>query len=47
MRITVEFEIKDYNNYNHEDILVYPEYQRNGIGTALLQKILDEYKNVY
>ena len=30
-----------------QDILVYPEYQRKGIGTALLQHILEEYKNVY
>lgn len=30
-----------------QDILVYPEYQREGIGTALLQHVLEEYKNVY
>ena len=30
-----------------QDILVYPEYQRQGIGTALLQQILMEYKHVY
>lgn len=30
-----------------QDILVYPEYQRKGIGTALLQHVLEEYKNVY
>ncbi len=30
-----------------QDILVYPEYQRRGIGTALLQQILAEYKHVY
>lgn len=30
-----------------QDILVYPEYQRQGIGTALLQRILTEYKHVY
>ena len=26
-----------------QDILVYPEHQRKGIGTALLQAILDRY----
>lgn len=30
-----------------QDILIYPEFQRKGIGSALLQRILDEYKNVY
>lgn len=30
-----------------QDILVLPQYQRKGIGTALLKKMLDEYKNVY
>lgn len=30
-----------------QDILVLPEYQRHGIGTALLKKILDIYQNVY
>lgn len=30
-----------------QDILVYPKYQRQGIGTALLQQILMEYKHVY
>lgn len=30
-----------------QDLLVYPEYQRYGIGTALLKHILQEYKNVY
>lgn len=30
-----------------QDILVYPEYQRQGIGTALLKQILQEYKQVY
>lgn len=30
-----------------QDLLVYPEYQRYGIGTALLKYILQEYKNVY
>lgn len=30
-----------------QDILVLPEYQRLGIGTALLKEILDMYQNVY
>lgn len=30
-----------------QDILVLPEYQRNGIGRSLLKKILFEYKDVY
>lgn len=30
-----------------QDILVLPEYQRMGIGKALLEKVLDEYKEVY
>lgn len=30
-----------------QDILVCPEYQRQGIGTALLKQILQEYKHVY
>lgn len=30
-----------------QDILVYPEYQHQGIGTALLQKTLEKYKDVY
>ena len=30
-----------------QDLLVFPEYQRNGIGTALLQKVLQEYGHVY
>ena len=29
-----------------QDILVFPEYQRKGVGTALLQAILDRYSNV-
>ena len=29
-----------------QDILVYPEYQRQGIGTALLRAILDRYSHV-
>ena len=30
-----------------QDLLVYPEHQRQGIGTALLKKVLQEYRNVY
>lgn len=30
-----------------QDIIVLPEYQRHGIGTALLGKILEIYQNVY
>jgi len=30
-----------------QDIIVLPEYQRNGIGTALLKRILETYQNVY
>lgn len=30
-----------------QDILIFPEFQRQGIGTALIQRILDEYKDVY
>ena len=30
-----------------QDLLVYPEYQRCGIGTALLKQILQDYKHVY
>ncbi len=29
-----------------QDILVFPEYQRQGIGSALLQAILDRYHDV-
>ena len=29
-----------------QDILVFPEHQRNGIGTALLQAMLDRYSHV-
>ena len=29
-----------------QDILVYPEKQRQGIGTALLKAVLDKYPNV-
>lgn len=30
-----------------QDLLVFPEHQRKGIGTALLQKVLQEYSHVY
>lgn len=30
-----------------QDILVFPIYQRQGIGTALLKQILQDYKHVY
>lgn len=30
-----------------QDIIVLPEYQRKGIGTLMLEKILLEYKHVY
>lgn len=30
-----------------QDLLIYPEYQRQGIGTALLKHILQDYKHVY
>lgn len=30
-----------------QDILVLPEYQRQGIGTALLKAILEKYSHVY
>ncbi len=30
-----------------QDLLIYPEYQRQGIGTALLKQILQDYKHVY
>ena len=30
-----------------QDILVYPEYQHQGIGTKLLQMTQEKYKNVY
>ena len=30
-----------------QDIIVLPEYQSHGIGTALLKKILEIYRNVY
>ena len=29
-----------------QDILVFPEHQRKGVGSALLQVILDRYSNV-
>ena len=30
-----------------QDILVYPEHQRKGIGTALMKTLLDRYAHVY
>lgn len=30
-----------------QDLLIYPEYQRQGIGTALLKMIMEEYRDVY
>lgn len=30
-----------------QDILVHPEYQRRGIGTALMQALLERYSHVY
>ena len=30
-----------------QDLLVHPSVQRQGIGTALLHKILEEYRGVY
>lgn len=30
-----------------QDLLVLPEYQRKGIGSALLKKVLDRYNGVY
>lgn len=30
-----------------QDLLVFPEYQRKGVGTALLQAILERYNHVY
>lgn len=30
-----------------QDLLVLPEYQRQGIGTALLKQVLQDYKQVY
>ena len=30
-----------------QDILVYPDYQRKGIGTALMKTMLDRYAHVY
>ena len=30
-----------------QDLLVSPEYQRQGIGTALLKQILQDYEHVY
>ena len=30
-----------------QDLLVHPDFQRNGIGTLLLKRMLKEYENVY
>lgn len=30
-----------------QDILVYPEYQRRGIGTRLMRAVLERYADVY
>ena len=30
-----------------QDILVYPEHQRKGIGTALIRAVLEKYPHVY
>ena len=30
-----------------QDLLIRPEFQRRGIGRALMQRIIDEYKGVY
>ena len=30
-----------------QDILVYPQYQRKGIGTALMKALLERYAHVY
>ena len=30
-----------------QDLLVYPQYHRQGIGTALLKRIMEEYNSVY
>lgn len=30
-----------------QDIIVLPEYQRKGIGTKLLQAVMEKYKEVY
>ena len=30
-----------------QDLLVLPEYQRQGVGTELLKKVMEEYSGVY
>ena len=30
-----------------QDILVYPQYQRRGIGTMLMRTVMEKYKTVY
>ncbi|MBE6923206.1 MAG: GNAT family N-acetyltransferase [Ruminococcaceae bacterium] len=36
-----------YSSVLIQDILVYPEYQRRGIGTALMREMLARYAHVY
>ena len=36
-----------YSSVLIQDILVYPEYQRRGIGTALMREMLTRYAHVY
>lgn len=36
-----------YSQVYIQDILILPEYQRKGIGRALMQKMLDTYQNAY
>lgn len=36
-----------YSSVLIQDILVYPEYQRRGIGTALMREMLARYTHVY
>lgn len=36
-----------YSIVHIQDILILPEYQRSGIGTALIKRILEMYKDVY
>ena len=30
-----------------QDLLIFPEYQRKGIGTALMKAVLEKYSHVY
>ena len=36
-----------YSIVHIQDMLILPEYQRSGIGTALIKRILEMYKDVY